>query len=241
MANSISIGRARILERLVTFGHGEQPLHIIPRRPQRQGCVREDPRIPNGRCQSFAAPAPRFRKTKESPQCVGAGLDRFPRITSWFEQLLKRRVDPLRSDLVQRTVFDTQSLEEPPDPPATAVNGHGRQSRFMLHVVGERFDLLRPGSERSGSLLQTPHELEPSDGKWIEAALVGHFAFNFGESQGLSVPVGQSKHVCNRKQITGVVLQALAGVALVSRDASGRQDVPPTRGLCDNAPLQRDA
>ena len=66
---------------------------------------------------------------------------------------------------MQRTTFDTQLLEEPPDPPATAVNGRGRQFRFMLHVIGERFDLLRPGSQRSGSLLQTPHELEPSDGK----------------------------------------------------------------------------
>ena len=53
-----------------------------------------------------------FRKTKESPQCGGAALNRRPRIASWFEQLLKRHVDPMRSDLVQRTPFDTQSLEE---------------------------------------------------------------------------------------------------------------------------------
>ena len=85
----------------------------------------------------------------------------------------------------------------------------------MLHVISERFDLLRPGSERSGSLLQTPHEPEPSDGKWIEAALVGRLAFDLGESQGLSRPAGQSKHLCNRKQITRVLPQGPPGVALV--------------------------
>ena len=105
MASSIRIGRARILCRLVAFGHGEQPPHIVPRRPQRQRCLRKDPRSPNGRRQSFTAPAPCFRKTKESPQCVGEGLNRLPRIASWFEQLLKRHVDPMRSDLVQRTAL----------------------------------------------------------------------------------------------------------------------------------------
>src|SRR3990167_6552846 len=136
-------------------------------------------------------------------------------MTSWFEHLLKRHVDLTRSDLVQRTPFDTQSLEETPDPPATVVNGHGRQSRFMRHVVGERFDLLRPGSERSRSPFQTPHKLEPSRGKWIEAALVGHFAFNFGESQGLSRPASQSKRLCNHQQTMGNPPQDDPSVTLV--------------------------
>ena len=98
--------------------------------------------------------------------------------------------------MCREPLFDTQSIEKPRDAPATVVDGHGRQFRFMLHVVGKRFDLLRAGSERSGSLLQTPHELEPPDGKGsIEAALVGRLAFDFVESQGLSRPAGQSKHL----------------------------------------------
>ena len=109
-----------------------------------------------------------------------------------------------------------QSIEKPRDEPATAADGRGRQFLFMLHVISERFDLLRPGSERSGSLLQTPHELKPSDGKRIEAAPVGHLAFNLGESQGLSRPAGQSKLSCNRKQITGALFRKVPpGVALV--------------------------
>ena len=202
--------------RLVTFGHGEQPSHIVPRWPHWQRCLREDTRSPNGRRQSFTAPALCFRKTKESPKRVGAALNCRPRMTSWFEQLLKRHVDPMRSDLVQNPPLDTQSLEEPPDPPTTVVNGHGRQFRFMLHVVSERFDRLRAGGERGGSLLQTPHKLEPSDGKEIiEAVLAGHFAFNLGESQDLSRPAGQSKHLCNYQQTTRPLTQAIRGVALV--------------------------
>jgi hypothetical protein len=85
----------------------------------------------------------------------------------------------------------------------------------MLHVIGERFDLLCPGTGAGGSLLQTPHELEPSGGKWTEAVLVGHYASNFGESQGLSRPPSQYKHLRNRKQVTGVILQGPPGVALV--------------------------
>ena len=152
--------------RLVPFGHGEQPPHIVPRWPQRQRCLREDPRSPNGRRQSFTAPAPCFRKTKESPQCIGKGLNRLPRITTWIEQLLKRHVDPMRSDLVQRTTFDVQSIEKLRDERQQRWRMvAGRSSFFMLHVISERFDLLRPGSERGGASLQTTQEPKPSDGK----------------------------------------------------------------------------
>jgi len=85
----------------------------------------------------------------------------------------------------------------------------------MLHVVRKCFDLLRPGGEPSGPLSQTPQELEPSDGKRKEAAMVGQSEFNLGESQSLSASASQHKCVCNRKQITGVVLQALPGITLV--------------------------
>ena len=109
---------------------------------------------------------------------------------------------------MQRIPFGRQPVEESSDPPATAVDGHRRQARFMLHVVSERFDLLRVGRERSGVLWQTPDELEPSDGKPIEPGLAGQLAFNTGESQGLSGSVGQANHLRNRKQITGVLPQA---------------------------------
>ena len=49
----------------------------------------------------------------------------------------------------------------------------------------------------------------------MEAALVGHLAFDLGESQGLSRPAGRSKRVGNRKQKTHVGPQAHPGVALV--------------------------
>jgi hypothetical protein len=76
----------------------------------------------------------------------------------------------------------------------------------MLHVVGERFDLLCPGTEPGGAPLKTPQELKPSDGKWIEAVLVGRHASNSSERQGLSRPPSQYKHLRNRKQVTGVIL-----------------------------------
>ena len=70
---------------------------------------------------------------------------------------------------MQRTTFDTQLLKEHPDPPATAVNGHGQQFRFMLHVIRERFDLLRPGSEGTQVAFQTSHKLKPLDSKLVKA------------------------------------------------------------------------
>ena len=68
----------------------------------------------------------------------------------------------------------------------------------MLHVVGKCFDLLRAGGKRGGSLLQTPRELEPPDGKSIETGIVDSLAFDFVESHGLSRPADPSNRPCNQ-------------------------------------------
>ena len=111
-----------------------------------------------------------------------------------------------------------QLIEEPPDPPATVVNGHGRQFRFMLHVIGERFDLLRAGSERSGWLLQTPNELEPSDGKRIEERRwLASLAFDLVESQAFRGRLADPSMLRDRKQTRAVRPQGAPGVALIRK------------------------
>ena len=84
----------------------------------------------------------------------------------------------MRSDLAERAPFGLQSSEKPSDDPAPTANGSGREPLVTLHVIGERSDLLRVGIDRNRLLLQTTHELEPSDGEWIEAVLVSRLAFD---------------------------------------------------------------
>ena len=94
MASSISIGRARIL-------CGWSPSVMASNRrtsshdgPSGNDACEKTRGARMDRRQSFTAPAPCFRKTEESPQCSGKGSDRRPRVTFWFEHLLKRHVDP---------------------------------------------------------------------------------------------------------------------------------------------------
>jgi hypothetical protein len=74
-------------------------------------------------------------------------------------------------------------------------------------VIGERLDLLRAGIDRSRLLLQTPHELKPSDGNWIQAVLVSRLTLDLIMRHSPVTPTSQSKHLRNCKKITGGVLE----------------------------------
>ena len=164
--------------------------------------------------QSFTAPAPCSRKTKESPECFAKGLNSLPRATTRIEQLLEDHVDLTRSDLVQRSTLDVHLIEKLRDDTATPTDGLGPKPFFIRHVIRKRLDLPLTRSESSRALLQTPHELKPLDGKRKAGRLVTHFVCDLAEGQSLSRPTGQSQHVCNRKQIMGFPTQSAPGVAL---------------------------
>ncbi len=70
-------------------------------------------------------------------------------------------------------------------------------------------------NRRTQGLSKSVLGMGPAASKWKETLPVGQSAFNLGESKRLSGPTSQSKHVCNRKQITGIGSQAPLGIALV--------------------------
>jgi hypothetical protein len=84
-------------------------------------------------------------------------------------------------------------------------------------VIGERLDLLRVGTDRSRLLLQTPRELKPSDGDWIQAVLVSRLTFDLIMRHSPVTPTSQSKHLRNREKITGSVLQGASCIPPVCK------------------------
>ena len=141
-ASSINKARSRMSARPVPFGRGKQPLHVVPRRPDRQTFMGEDSRSHDRGRQPFAAPAAPFREPEEPTESRRPPLNRDPRIPLVANLLGQQFIHLGHGQRLEPKTGFLDLREELVNRPTVVRDRSRRQSTFSHQIVGEFGDVI---------------------------------------------------------------------------------------------------
>ena len=236
---------------------GEQPLHVVPGRPERQGFVGEDPRGHDRGRQARTAPAAPFGEPEERPEGRRLGLDgdaRIALVPNLLGQQFIHLGDGQASRAAGRLRRSARGTRGSSGVGTSTVRGD--RPALPKHVVGELGDVIGVRLLDRGRRLQPPQECQPSNGMAREpepsngepfriarrpGSTIGpavRFGLDLGSRDEFAGPVGQTQGLRRRRGCSWRCAAKFAEPSAARRNERGNGDVPRPVGRSAGAPAQ---